>query len=227
MAITTHLTLTIADRARRAAKSIDYIALVATGDQPAASRLEGPLQLADMIDFDIWLVAEWIERRCGSDRAASLREATAEILAAIHEPPRKAPSGALILDLFIKARQLAYRLRRWADDIEDAEDSQPLRRSEAKGSSTPPPAEAIPYTSPLCSRDLARMLRDRGYSRATDNAVEIFLRRYRENYPDSCHRKDRDDRRRNEAEYTYRPEVWPYLVEHFSKPQRQRLTDET
>jgi integrase len=76
---------------------------------------------------------------------------------------------------------------------------------------------AICYISPQCSKDLAAMLRERGYTTATDNAVEMSLRRHRANCPDSYEGRDRDDRRRNEAEHLHRPEVWPLLVQHFEK----------
>jgi hypothetical protein len=87
------------------------------------------------------------------------------------------------------------------------------------------PTDTIPYTSLLCATDLGRMLRDRGYSRATANAVGNFLRRHRESCPDSYISQDRDDRRRNESRYMYRPEVWPALVQHFSPPRKRRLAD--
>jgi hypothetical protein len=76
--------------------------------------------------------------------------------------------------------------------------------------------ETIPYTSPLCAQDLARLLRQSGYARATDDAVQAWLRRYRDNFPDCYERRDRDDRRRTEPLIFYRPEVWPHLVRHFA-----------
>jgi hypothetical protein len=77
--------------------------------------------------------------------------------------------------------------------------------------------QSIPYTSPLSAPDLARLLRDRGCSATTDDAVGTYLRRYRVKYPDCCVTVDDDDRRRNTPRYLYRPEVWPYLVEHFAR----------
>jgi hypothetical protein len=93
---------------------------------------------------------------------------------------------------------------------------------------TPPlqgAADRIPYTSPMAAKDLAGMLRERGLSWATDNAVDAFLRRHRGQCPDCFFEVDGDDRRRNESQYLYRPEVWPALVKHFSRPRRRRLTE--
>ncbi len=90
----------------------------------------------------------------------------------------------------------------------------------------PEATDTIPYTSPLSAKDLARMLRARGYSRATDNAVEIFLRRHRAVCPDCYEQRDQDDRRRNQAKFMHQPEVWPALVQHFSPPRQRRLTDD-
>jgi hypothetical protein len=132
----------VADRARRAAENIDRIANAATGDQPAALQFETPLRLVDQIDYDMLHVCEWVGRRRGADTAASLRGRTAEVLTAIHKPSRKARSGGLILDLFAKARQLAYSLRRWAEDIE-TEDSQPVGEPPAPGDSMSRPRTTV------------------------------------------------------------------------------------
>jgi hypothetical protein len=75
---------------------------------------------------------------------------------------------------------------------------------------------AIPYTSPLSAPDLARLLREQGYSAATNDAVDAWLRRHRETCPDSYEERNRDDRRRNEPKYLYRADVWPALVQHFA-----------
>jgi hypothetical protein len=80
--------------------------------------------------------------------------------------------------------------------------------------------EAIPFTSPLCASDLARLLRQGGFRNATNNAVEVFLRQYRRKYEDSYIDVDSDDRRRNTPRFLYRPEVWEHLVQHFSRVAR-------
>jgi hypothetical protein len=86
----------------------------------------------------------------------------------------------------------------------------------------PQTTDTIPYTSPLSSPDLARLLRSKGLSAATDDAVDAFLRRHRDACPDCFDERDRDDRRRNEPKYLYHPEVWPALIQHFT-----RATDES
>jgi hypothetical protein len=149
--------ITVADRARRAAENIDRIANAATGDQPAALQFETPLRLVDQIDYDMLHVCDWVERRRGADTAASLRGRTAEVLTAIHKPPRKARSGALILDLFAKARQLAYSLRRWAEDIE-TEDSQPVVETPAPGDGPPRPRMTV-QTANQKAMELAKKMK--------------------------------------------------------------------
>jgi hypothetical protein len=94
-----------------------------------------------------------------------------------------------------------------------------IERQEAVDPAGRQMTDTIPYTSPLSAPDLARMLRERGYSRATDDAVSAFLSRYRQDYPDCYDDRDegerRGDRRRTEPRYVYRREVWPVLVRHF------------
>jgi hypothetical protein len=85
-----------------------------------------------------------------------------------------------------------------------------------------PQTETISYTSPLCASDLARLLREKGYLRASDDAVDSWLRRYRTDFPDCYEERNQDDRRRNEPRILYRPEVWPELVRHFAP-----VTDDT
>jgi hypothetical protein len=114
----------------------------------------------------------------------------------------------------IDMRKVVSALLRRLDRIENGEP----RQEQA----APPTIGTIPYTSPLSAPDLAQLLRVHGYSAATNNAVDQFLRRHRETCPDCYETRDRDDRRRNEPKYLYRPEVWPALVQHFS-----RATDET
>jgi hypothetical protein len=91
-----------------------------------------------------------------------------------------------------------------------------VERQQEEAFTAPQPIDTIPYTSPLSVPDLARMLRERGHSGATDDAVDAFLRRHRRNCPDSYEERDRDDRRRNEPKYLYRSDVWPLLVRHFA-----------
>jgi hypothetical protein len=75
--------------------------------------------------------------------------------------------------------------------------------------------ESIPFSSPLSASDLARLLRQDGFTNATDNSVGAFLKRYRLRHDDCYITVDSDDRRRNTAKYLYRPEVWPWLVQHY------------
>jgi hypothetical protein len=73
---------------------------------------------------------------------------------------------------------------------------------------------------------LQAILEGEGRSGATPAAVESFLRRYRDKYPDCC--VNPDTRRKNEPKYLYRPsEVLPALREHFPVGgQKPNLTDE-
>ena len=91
--------------------------------------------------------------------------------------------------------------------------------SDPLGETEPPEGahDAIPFTSPLSAPDLARLLRERGFDRATDDAVGAFLKRCRDQYDDCYIPLNNDDRLRNTAKYLYRPVVWPWLVEHFSR----------
>ncbi len=114
--------LSVADRARRAAKNIDLIANAATGDQPVCLQLERPLQLVDAIDYDMLYVLDWVERRRGADTSAALRARLVAVLSALDKAPEKTPEGGIILDLLSRARQLAWSLRNWAEDI-GAEDA--------------------------------------------------------------------------------------------------------
>jgi hypothetical protein len=141
--------LTVAEMARRAAENIYRIAAAATGDQPAASQFDSPMQLRDSIGYDMFQVLEWVERRRGPETAAALRKQLRAILHGMDKAPQKTPSGNLILDLFGKARTLAFSLRNWANDI-DAEESQgprvpakqimalPALAAQSQGKQTPP-----------------------------------------------------------------------------------------
>ena len=62
---------------------------------------------------------------------------------------------------------------------------------------------------------LAGMLSQRsGHISITSVAVESFLRRYRDTYPDCC--REVEGRRKNEARILYRyADVWPALKDHF------------
>jgi hypothetical protein len=114
--------LTVADRARRAADNIDQIAIAATGDQPAAQQLFARL-VETAISTDMIYVLDWIKRHRDALTAAVLRKRTNAILRAMHKAPLKTATGALVLDLFGAASQLAAELRTLADEIE-AEESQ-------------------------------------------------------------------------------------------------------
>jgi hypothetical protein len=139
---------TTSDRARRAAENIDLIADAAVGGQPAALRLEAPLQLVEVIDHDMLYVAEWVERRRGAGRAALLRARTAEILGAIQKSAYAPSSDAPTFDLFSKARQLAYNLRGWAHDIEAEADLHTTASVAASGGSKPTQPSSDPDDGP-------------------------------------------------------------------------------
>jgi hypothetical protein len=48
--------------------------------------------------------------------------------------------------------------------------------------------------------------------------VDTYLRRYRRDFPDCYVEQDRDDRRRNQPRYLYRPaEVWPALLDQLPR----------
>jgi hypothetical protein len=71
---------------------------------------------------------------------------------------------------------------------------------------------APPAGVPLPPKELAKVI---GKS---VSAVDSFLRRYREKFPDCYITVDDDDRRRNEPKYLYRVgDVLPALREHFGK----------
>jgi hypothetical protein len=110
--------LTVADRARRTADNIDRIANAASGDHPASLGLDAPSQLVDAINYDMLYVLDWVERRRGADTSAALRTRLVAVVSALDEAPEQTPEGAIILDLFGQARQLAWTLRNWAEDIE-------------------------------------------------------------------------------------------------------------
>jgi hypothetical protein len=129
--------LTVADRARRTADNIDLIANAASGDQAASLGLDAPSHLVDAIGYDMLYVLDWVERRRGSDTSAALRARLVAVVSALDEAPEQTPEGEIILDLFVQARQLAWSLRNWADDIE-AEELQPspATQEQSHGSST-------------------------------------------------------------------------------------------
>jgi hypothetical protein len=111
----------VADKARRVADNLDLIACSATGAEAPAKRLEAPAQLVDKINDDMVYVLEWIERRRSPASADRLEEGVAEVVAGLSKRPRRAPSGALILETVAKARHMEYKLRQWAQDIEKEE----------------------------------------------------------------------------------------------------------
>jgi hypothetical protein len=116
-------------------------------------------------------------------------------------------SDDLVVRLATAARQVQEVAGNWAAD---------LRQKLAVKTPNQTP-DLIPYTSPVAASDLVRLLHEQGYA-ATVKAVDAFLRRHRGACPDSFEERDRDDRRRNEPRYLYRPEVWPCLVRHFRPP---------
>jgi hypothetical protein len=90
------------------------------------------------------------------------------------------------------------------------EEAAALRAAQAPGDRghVSAPAAVSKAGSPLSANDLAKILQ-----RPVD-AVDSFLRRYREKYPDCC--ITTEGRRRNEPKYLYRAaDVLPALREHF------------
>jgi hypothetical protein len=148
--------ITVAERARRAAGNVDRIADAATGAQSAAKQLEslvrsgerspqhGPLQLEAAIGSDLIFVRDWLKWRRDAGTADSLWNDWEDIARLIHKRPSKAKVGALILDLFRKARLFAWSLRRLAAVIEVEE-----------GPAVPPPG---PQTSRASKADSAHRL---------------------------------------------------------------------
>jgi hypothetical protein len=131
----------------------------------------------------------WMSRLQDALRKLSARVTNPELL---HAPPANSQSQA-------EPEQLAA-----TQETREAERTAIVR-------------EEIPYTSPMSSSDMARRLRDMGCSRATDDAVDAFLRRHRNTCPDCLTVQDAEDRRRNDPKYLYRAEVWPALVQHFER----------
>jgi hypothetical protein len=119
----------------------------------------------------------------------------------------------------------ADRRDEWLVLLDDAVAAMPSDRDYAAGAanaagatSTPdgdeknPEAAMLLSTALLSAPELAKQLG------ANPDAVESFLRRYRESFPDCCITVDREDRRRNEAKYRYRiADVWPALCQRFRK----------
>jgi hypothetical protein len=117
--------------------------------------------------------------------------------------------------------ELMEQLRAWLEDLRAK--SGPGRRAvqPAPTAETPPVQAAgatasvatpAPRSSPLAPKELAALL---GPS-VSPAAVDSFLRRYREKYPDCFITVDDDDRRRNQPKYLYYPdEVMPALKAHF------------
>jgi hypothetical protein len=139
--------LTVADRARRAAEDIERIAAAAISGGPAASQLEAPLQLADAITYNMSYVHDWVERRRGPQTAEVLWQRMDHILRAMHKVPQRSPEGVMVLSLFPTAREFAWSLRNWASDIE----------AEENGVGTTPaiqslPAQASPGETPPADR---------------------------------------------------------------------------
>jgi hypothetical protein len=128
---------TVADRARIAAEYIDHIVDAANGARGAALQLKTAMLVTET-DYNMIYVLDWVERRRGADTADLLRGLTKEVLSAVNEMPRP-------IDLFSKGRQLAWKLRGWANDIE-AEDNQ---REEAGKQEHGKPAPPHPFDTLL------------------------------------------------------------------------------
>jgi hypothetical protein len=112
----------IADRAGQVADSLERIANAAAGDRAAATVLEelgeSPRQIEDQIWYDMLHVVAWIKRRRQLDTAEELRARVDAVVTRMYTVPQLEPgSGAAIIGLFFEARQLAYELRNWANDI--------------------------------------------------------------------------------------------------------------
>ena len=84
-------------------------------------------------------------------------------------------------------------------------------------------ARQLPDSVPalLSAKDLTHVLRDLLGKVIAERAVESFLRRYRNQFPDSFITVDDDDRRKNQPKYLYRTnDVLPVLKEHFGRVRR-------
>jgi hypothetical protein len=145
----------VAERARRAADNIDRIADAATGPARPIERLEGPLQLCDMIHHDVQEVADWIERRREVEPSTALLNRVNAILSALDKPPRK-HRGVLVLSLFPAARNVAESLRNWASDIEWEDEQRRQARTVTANGANAPPARSLNETE---RRILARCRR--------------------------------------------------------------------
>jgi hypothetical protein len=139
-------------------------------------------------------------------------------LAAIHntsgtELAEKGTSVANLLEADYQ-RGEADRIRHTAQGVAEPANS-PVPASPAEQAHDEPPAndpDAVPCSALLSAADLAKRF---GLSK---NAVEVYLRRYRTEYPDCA--VSTDGRRRNEPNYLYRlADVLPHLKAHF------KLTD--
>ncbi len=85
--------------------------------------------------------------------------------------------------------------------------------SEPAGSE-PAGAEEPPAASQLSAKDLAVLLRKRGFAKATNDAVYGYLRRYAQDHSDCCFQVPNP--KRNEPRILYRiPEVWPVLIKQY------------
>jgi hypothetical protein len=79
--------------------------------------------------------------------------------------------------------------------------------------------------SPLAAIDIARRLREAGHKRATDAAVDCWLRRYA--LKSRRCREERQNPRVREPHYLYRlTEVWGLLLAHFGDGDERRPSDD-
>jgi hypothetical protein len=113
--------LTLAERARRAAENLKYIAEAADQARPAALQLNEALKRADMEEMDH--IIKCVERTQGPDEAGMLWELTMALADSTGEQAGSYRPGDLILGLASNCRRLEESLRQCADDIE-AEDDQ-------------------------------------------------------------------------------------------------------
>jgi hypothetical protein len=148
----------------------------------------------------------------------ALRELANASQLVAESPSSSVYSDALLLGRFTDAHQVAKApIRRAVQLLGVAGRERGWNLVAGNHPPSPSPQMDVPFTSSVSAADLARFLRDRGYSAATDDAVRAFLQDYRDRAPDCFVPIEREDRRRNEARYLYRPEVWPVLVRHFDR----------
>src|SRR5262249_40349402 len=117
--------LTVADRARRAAANVDLVANATRWGETALRQLwrlgTSAMHLGDTIGCDMLYVLNWVERQRDAATAAVLKEGMDQILHTLREIQKGRAESDSEKDLFSKASTFAWSLRQWADTIEKEE----------------------------------------------------------------------------------------------------------